>query len=395
MASETPERFNPEEKRILVFTGVAHALTHYVELTYPALAVVMAPAVGLPVEEVLSWSLAGYLLFGLGALPVGYLSDRFGGRIFVLGGLGLAGMSAFMAAFATPGWPIALCLAGIGLGASAYHPAGMGLISRAVDARGAALGINGVYGNIGVASAPLVTALLAQNFGWRMALGVTGAGILASTFIMSLLRFEEPAPIPAPHAEEESEPIPRRQILAFGVLCGTAMLAGFNYRANTSSMPEYFAQRIDLLDYGLAVSIAMVMGILAQYIGGICADRFRLTWAYAAFHAASLPMMIWMSSAFELPLLIAGALYVSAALGMQPIENSLFAELTPERWRSTAYGLKFALVFGVGSSAIPWIEQVGVIEVYHWLVYPIVGVITGALVLIGLTSRLGKPPAGG
>jgi MFS transporter, FSR family, fosmidomycin resistance protein len=49
--------------------------------------------------------------------------------------------------------------------------------------------------------------------------------------------------------------------------------------------------------------------------------------------------------------LVAGA-YVFFALGMQPIENSLVASLTPERWRSTSYGVKFVLNFGVGSLAV-------------------------------------------
>ena len=55
-----PPRFDSNEKKILAFTGSAHALTHYVELTYPTLAVVLAVEVGLPIKEVLGWSLIGY-----------------------------------------------------------------------------------------------------------------------------------------------------------------------------------------------------------------------------------------------------------------------------------------------------------------------------------------------
>ena len=40
------------------------------------------------------------------------------------------------------------------------------------------------------------------------------------------------------------------------------------------------------------------------------------------------------------------------SLGMQPIENSLVAMLTPPQWRSVSYGVKFTVVFGAGSLAV-------------------------------------------
>lgn len=40
------------------------------------------------------------------------------------------------------------------------------------------------------------------------------------------------------------------------------------------------------------------------------------------------------------------------ALGIQPVENSLIAKLTPLQWRSTGYGLAAILIFGVGALAV-------------------------------------------
>ena len=73
--------FDANERRIVHFTGFAHAATHYVELIYPTLAVGLVaqnPGVG-SLEEALSWSFGGYLLFGLGALPAGVAADRLAG----------------------------------------------------------------------------------------------------------------------------------------------------------------------------------------------------------------------------------------------------------------------------------------------------------------------------
>jgi hypothetical protein len=52
--------------------------------------------------------------------------------------------------------------------------------------------------------------------------------------------------------------------------------------------------------------------------------------------------------------------YMLFLLGMQPIENTLVAFLTPERLRHSAYGTKFILTFGVGALAVHmvgWIKD--------------------------------------
>jgi len=98
--------FTPNERNVLLMTGVPHTATHHAELMYPTLAVALANESGIALERVLAWSFPGYLLFGLGALPGGFLADRFGTRRFVL--LALAGMalSLTLAGFSKPGVPL-------------------------------------------------------------------------------------------------------------------------------------------------------------------------------------------------------------------------------------------------------------------------------------------------
>ena len=158
----------------------------------------------------------------------------------------------------------------------------------------------------------------------------------------------------------DSEIGPASDFFSLGLLlCGAAMFAGFTYRANTVALPALFSQNLHIMDFGLAVGIAMFTGTLAQYLGGRIADRYSLGWSYVAFHAASLPFLLFITLTSELPLVISASLFAFFALGMQPIENSLFADLTPDHWRSRAYGLKFTLTFGIGSTAVVMVRQVG------------------------------------
>ncbi|MDE0884427.1 MAG: MFS transporter [Myxococcota bacterium] len=389
MAEDGSNReFSPNEKRIVHFTGFAHAATHYVELIYPTLAVGMVaqmPGVA-SIEEALSWSFGAYLLFGLGALPAGIAADRWGGRRVILVGLVVAGVSACLAAGTEPGWTLALALCGIGTGASLYHPAGTGLLSRAVASRGRALGINGVYGNVGIALSPLITSLLVESLGWRETFAVTGGVILLATLVFSRVKIVEPGRAERPDPDETATAQPRdsRAIVAFVLLCIAATLGGFAYRGNTVAQPALFAQDISFMGYGFAASTAMLLGTVGQYVGGRIADRMDLRVAYLAYHVASLPALVLIASTTQWPLLVASSIYAFFALGMQPIENSLFAVLTPERWRSTAYGLKFVLTFGVGSSAVWMVRSVAESQGWHavygvltWVVVALIGSVVG------------------
>ncbi len=86
---EAKPRFTAEEKKVLAFTGAAHGLTHYVELTYPTLAVIYAVEIGRPLEEVLGWSLVGYMLLGFGAR-----CGRTAARLVPMASAGRAGAEA-------------------------------------------------------------------------------------------------------------------------------------------------------------------------------------------------------------------------------------------------------------------------------------------------------------
>ena len=50
--------------------------------------------------------------------------------------------------------------------ASIYHPVGTAMIVSYADRLGREMGLNGVWGNLGVASSALVTGVIGQYLGW-------------------------------------------------------------------------------------------------------------------------------------------------------------------------------------------------------------------------------------
>jgi len=343
-------KFSRNEIHTLRLTAVGHFGAHFAMLVYPTAAVAIARQEGLPLDVVLGWSFLGYFVFGLGALPIGFLTDHVRARWVVrLGVLGL-GPAMTLVATSRPGPGLAAALACVGLMASLYHPAGMGLISRTVRSRGTALGINGVFGNVGIAGAPVLTEIAAATWGWRGAYVAIGVLLLVLGTAVSFAPIEEPAPGTSTVDDDHHESGERTKL--FVVLLIAMTLGGFSYRANTVAQPAYYAERVHFMGYGAATSLAYVLGTLGQYVGGRLADRYDLRILYVAFHAVSIPFVASMAMLSEAPLLAAGAAFVFFSIGMQPIENSLVARFTPDRWRSTGYGLKFSVVFGIGALSV-------------------------------------------
>jgi MFS family permease len=136
----------------------------------------------------------------------------------------------------------------------------------------------------------------------------------------------------------------------------------------------------------------LLAGMVGQMMGGRLADRMDLRLAYLLIHGASLPFIFLMAFTSNYLLALCAAGYVFFSLGMQPIENSLIAALTPARWRSTSFAVKFILNFGIGSSVVYLIGAVksaySLQTVYVFLSGFTFLLVTSALVLLVASKRI-------
>ncbi len=358
------------DRAILWVTGVAHASSHAWELIFPAVAVPMAQGFGVPFEDALRLSFTLYFLFGLGAPLAGWLSDRFGGWWVVLGGLGLGGVSGVFVALASDFTTLRIAFAFLGLAASAYHPAGLSLLSLRFSQRmGRAFAVNGIAGGLGIALTPLVAGLVTSVWGWKSAFVVLCVpGLLVAVFALvigrqttgdlGLSKSKE-----SPSTEEPSSSSPGRLILLGFIF----VAGGLIYRLHTLVVPALLQLRVPGLAYleellpswrlshveNLAATflttLAYTMGVVGQWVGGRIADRKPLLGSYLGFHLVAFPFLVALGFVSGMPLVFCLFGYVFCAIGLQPIENSLVARFTPSRWRGRAFAGKFVLVFGVGS----------------------------------------------
>ncbi len=393
------------ESKITLHAGAAHFLTHFYEMAFPALAIPLVVSLDMDLPDVLKLGFFMYLLYGIGALPAGLVADRLGNhRILVIFFWGVGAGSVAMALSSTPA-AMTLSLALIGIFASVYHPAGMGLISGCIRNRGTALGINGVAGNAGFVVAPFAAGLMNWIAGWQifyLAVGLLSLGwglLLAWTAIDETPVHGDPSPSKNGCGANDN-------LKYFVLLCIIMTLAGLAYRSNTVVLPAYLEIKADFLwnfldslhishlsgAQNLAAtfltSAIFAIGMFGQLAGGKLADRYDLRKLYFLFHLAGLPLVLLMGVVTQQWLLMAAGAYVFFSLGMQPIENSLVAAFTPSRWRSTAYGVKFILTFGVGSFAVylaGWIAKTRDLAAVYFFMG---GIITTFLLLIVILMKI-------
>jgi MFS family permease len=236
-----------------------------------------------------------------------------------------------------------------------------------------ALGYNGMAGNAGLAAAPILAGVINHFYGIQMAFIFLGCLNLLGTVIMLFLPLIEPAR----NEKTGSQGSTMSLMLGFAVLCICMMLGGIAYRTVTVILPSYLELRNPaLLDWisGLQwmpasrnvaatalSSSVFVVGMFGQFLGGVAAERFEPRRGYLVFHVLALPMALAMAYTTDVSLLLITMGYMLFLLGMQPIENTLVAKLTPDKVRDSAYGTKFILTFGVGAFAVylvGWVKEV-------------------------------------
>jgi MFS family permease len=146
------------ERLHFFFLNLGHFLDHLFTLIFATVAALaLYRDWGLGYADLLQYAAPGFLAFGEFALPAGWLADKWSREgmmsVFFVG-IGLAAMATALAD--TP-LQIGIGLFAVGVFAAIYHPVGLAIVVETWKNTGMRIAVNGVFGNLGVASAALVT----------------------------------------------------------------------------------------------------------------------------------------------------------------------------------------------------------------------------------------------
>ncbi|MCS6932815.1 MAG: MFS transporter [Acetobacteraceae bacterium] len=354
--------------RQIVFINAAHALTHYSLLILATAVlgmVVQSPAAfGAEYGPILALGSGMFVLYGLGSLPQGWLAERFGRvamvRAFFLG----SGASLVVAGLSEGPAMLGAALLVLGGFLAIYHPICTAMLVEAAGRRvGRAVGINGVFGNLGVALAPAATAVLVAWIGWRAAFLVPGAIAL----LLGLLYWREP-PFDTTAGQKAAGPFPaipraivRRAVI---VLLAIAAASGLVFNAFTLLLPKLLEERL-AADPGLLPLVgtlafaATLCGGLTQVTVGHWIDRTTLRRVFLPLALVQAPGLLALALLDGWVLVPIAGIVAASVFGQVTVNETMTARYVAPALRAKLYSVRFTVGFlgaAVASPLIGWLH---------------------------------------
>ncbi|MGY3616926.1 MFS transporter [Bradyrhizobium sp. USDA 10063] len=352
--------------RVIAFVNAAHFIDHYSMLIFAAAVIVMGPALGMAYSELLPYATPGFIAFGAGSLLTGWLGDRWSRRhmmvIFFIG----IGLSMISVGFVSSPLQLGAALLAIGVFASIYHPVGTAMIVSYADKLGREMGLNGVWGNLGVASSALVTGVIGQYLGWRFAFIIPGVVtvLLGIAFALTVVHEDRKGTKQAAAQARVAKKDMWRVILALLIVV-IAISTTFN--AVTVALPKLFAERLaDLTKspalLGVIAAGVYVFGAMTQYTIGKLLDRHSLKTVALPLSFMLAPFLYLAATLSDLPLILVSIGIVMGAFGQVTVNDAMVGKYTSEEWRSRAYAVRYFVGFtaaGASVGLVAWLYEQG------------------------------------
>lgn len=345
----------------LIFINLAHFFDHFFLLIYPTAALAIAPDWNMDYADVLLLGSPVYIMFALGTLPAGWLGDKVDRMtliaVFFLG----CGASSLVIGYSESAVVMSIGLGLLGLFAAIYHPVGLAQITHIGLRTGRALAVNGVFGNMGLAGAAIVTGLLAKHGGWQAAFYVPGS----ISILIGVVLFTRSRTLKTRTHDAESPEVSERQVFhritqirVFLIVCVSALLGGLIFNAVTISLPKFFDERLIGLDGDLisvSASAGLVFGIaaFAQIPVGELLDRIGAKSVLLPLLSGQIVCLLLLTQATGTSALVLALLLVTFVFAEIPITTWLLGQFLEPHTRSRAVSIEYMLSLGVGAVAVP------------------------------------------
>src|SRR5882672_7768484 len=365
------------DRRFLVpFINIGHLLDHFVMLVFPTVVIALGREWGRPYSGLLPLALGGFIAFGAFAIPAGWLADHWSRyRMMAVFYFGI-GASLFLTGFATAPWQIALGLTLTGMFAAIYHPVGIAMLVAAPKNLGMALGWNGLWGNLGLAFAAVVSGALMDLWGWRTAFFIPGVLSIA-VGVAFLMLVPDPGPVAKKSKTIGLHLDARTMAHIFVILLVATACGGVIFNSTTVAMPKIFDERLRALtqsNFGVGALVAFVYSIaaFAQVLMGTLMSRYEMK-----------PLMIGVGLV-QVPLLVVALLMMMAIFGQIPLNDGIVGKYVADEYRARVLSVRYVVSLGVASLAVPMIALLHRTEGGFRNVFAVLALLACAVFVAGL-----------
>ena len=356
-----------------LFLNVGHFLDHLFMLIFATVAALrLAEEWGMSYAALIPYATPGFVAFGLGSIPAGWIADKWSREgmlaIFFAG----IGTSSIATALADSPTQIALGLFAMGAFASIYHPVGLAMVVHGRTRTGIPLAINGVFGNLGVATAALLTGYLIDTGGWRHAfvlpgLAAIGLGVAYAAFVGAGLgdrrASSSEADVAGPATAGASSIERPAFVRVLSIIVFTAAVGGLIYQGTTFALPKIFDERLT----GIAGSATAIGGYafavfavaaLAQLLVGYLVDHHSVRTVFAVIAGLQAVFFALMIPLTGVAAVVVAAAFMFVVFGQIPINDVLVSRIATSRWRSRVYSIRYVVSFSVMASTLPLIAGI-------------------------------------
>lgn len=355
-----------DASQVIRYVNAAHFIDHYAMLIFAAAVIVMGPAMGLAYSELLPYATPAFVAFGAGSLVTGWLGDRWSRRHMMV--IYFFGIGAAMISVGLVQTPLQLgaALLAVGIFASIYHPVGTAMLVSYADKLGSQMGINGLWGNFGVASSALVTGIVGQYLGWRWSFVLPGIVTIAIGvgFMVSVTHEDRRGSKQAAAQVRIAKSEMWRVLLSLLVVV-IAISTTFN--AITVALPKLFAERLADLTHspaliGVIAAGVYVFGAATQYTIGKLVDRYSVKAVFLPMSLVLPPLLYLAATASNWALIAAAIGIVIGMFGQITVNDAMVGKYTAEEWRSRAFAVRYFVGFtaaGASVGLVAWLYARG------------------------------------
>ena len=341
-----------------IYLNISHFIDHFIMLIFAKAAYDAGREFGLGYEEIIVFGVLGFILFGAAAPIASILANKYSRSVMmVIFHFGI-GISAIICSFASTPWELSIGLGLIGVFAAIFHPVGIAMLLKNSKKLGYRLGINGVFGNMGVAAAPLITGFLLLISDWKLSFILPGIACILYGVIFLLALRDEPKAVQTEKTNERDDvfaPQWRRALLALAL---TTTSGGFIFGAMTFIIPRYFELQLtgitsSVAVTGLIASMVYAMAGFTQIGAGLLIDRFPAKPILFVIGVGQVIFIFLASTVSDLQLFFVTLVATSFVFGQIPIIDTIMSRYIPDKARGNVLSVKFALNLGAGASVLP------------------------------------------
>ena len=350
--------------------NIGHFLTHLFMLIFAtAAALTLSRDWGMSYGELIAFATPGFIAYAVFTLPAGWLADRWSREgMMAVFFLGIGAASAFTALAETP-VQMAVGLSVIGMFAAIYHPVGIALVVHGRQRTGVPISINGIFGNLGVAAAALITALFIDHADWRTAFvwpGLFSIAMGVAYLFIVAGRSAEAQESARPESEGRAAPMLFDRATVIRVLLivfTTSSLGGLVFQSTTFTLPKVFDEQLGDLavsasDVGWFAFLVLAVAAVGQLIVGYLVDRLPVRRIFMIVAVLQVSLFAVMPGLTGWQALVVAIAFMFAVFGQIPINDVLIGRVTHSAWRSRVYALRYMINFSIIASSVPLIAWI-------------------------------------